>query len=370
MQKALIIGLGLSLLAISLSCGVMRPRWKDITLTKPETEIADLLNLTYDDLKRLKAKPLYQFSPQELDGYLGYLQSMEPNLRQRIQHLARKCVGQPYDIYLLGEFPFEIYDPQPLFSLSKSDCVVFCEHIYAMALAYDWKSFFAMLQRIRYKNGEIGLATRNHYTEFDWDVNNAWLVRDITEELGGPEVVQVTTVVDRAKFLSRWGIGQIIPVDTVTWCYLPVALLPKVIHQLKPGDFVNIVRGYEDNKWVGHVGLITVSDDGTVNFLHSASPRVKEEPLLGLYEAAARENEAKRIYNEQVQQKNQKIIAHNEKLKQKTDSTAATKQKKLLSTRPYFYGFKFLRLQEDPFWELMKIEGPFAPKVKVGPFSD
>ncbi|MDZ7319643.1 MAG: DUF1460 domain-containing protein [candidate division KSB1 bacterium] len=370
MQKGILIVLSLGLLGMSVSCGVMRPRWKSVSITKPEIEVADLLNLKYDELKKLKAKPLYKFSPQELDIYLGYLQSVEPDLRLRIQHLARKCLGQPYDIYLLGEFPFEIYDPQPLFSLSKSDCVVFSEHIYAMALSYDWKSFFAMLQRIRYKNGEIGLATRNHYTEFDWDVNNAWLVRDITEELGGQEVVRVTTVVDRAKFLSRWGIGQIIPVDTVTWSYLPVELLPKVIHQLKPGDFVNIVRGYEDNKWVGHVGLITVSDDGTVNFLHSTHPRVKEEPLLGLYENAAKENEAKRLYNEKVQQKNQKIIAYNEQLKQKHGGKASNKTKKLLATRPYFYGFKFLRLQDDPIWELMKIEGPFAPKVKIGPFID
>lgn len=370
MPKGIIILVGLCLLAIAFSCSVMRPRWQSVPITKPETEIADLLNLKYDDLKRLKAKPLYQFSPQELDVYLGYLQSLEPDLRQRIQHLARKCIGQPYAIYLLGEFPFEIYDPQPLYSLSKSDCVVFSEHIYAMALSYDWKSFFAMLQRIRYKNGEIGLATRNHYTEFDWDVNNAWLVRDITEELGGQDVVRVTTVVDRAKFLSRWGIGQIIPVDTVTWCYLPVELLPKIIHQLKPGDFVNIVRGDENNKWVGHVGLITVSDDGTVNFLHSTSPRVKEEPLLGLYESASKENNAKRLYNEQVQKKNQKFMAYNEKLRQKNNGQPSAKEKKLLSMRPYFYGFKFLRLQEDPIWELMKIEGPFAPKVKIGPFID
>ena len=151
MQKHL-TKLLLLLFILSLSsCGVMRPKWKSVTISQEESATADLLNINHDDLKKLIYKPLYQFTPQELDIYLGFLQTNEPDLRKRIQHLAQKCLDQPYQIYLLGEFPFEIYDPDPLYSLGKSDCVVFSEHIYAMALSYDWKSFFAMLQRIRYK---------------------------------------------------------------------------------------------------------------------------------------------------------------------------------------------------------------------------
>ena len=357
------------ILSIS-SCCVMRPKWKNVIISKEETEAADFLNIHYDCLKQLKTKPLYKFTPQYLDIYLGYLQTIEPDLRSRIQHLARKCVGQPYQIFLLGEFPFEIYDADPLYSLDKSDCVVFSEHIYAMALSYDWKSFFAMLQRIRYKNGEIGMATRNHYTEFDWDVNNNWLVQDITEELAGDQTAWETTIVDRAKFLSRWGIGQFIPVDTVNWSYIPYELLPKVIEKLQPGDFVNIVRGNENNKWVGHVGLITVGEASIVNFLNSTSPKVEEEPLMGLYQNAQKFNEDRRKYNDEVRLKNQKIMARNQKLRKKNNGMKSPKEKKLISTKPYFYGFKFLRLREDPLWELIKLEGPFAPKLKISPIFD
>ena len=352
------------------SCGIMRPKWKSVLLTKDETSAADLLNVRYDYLKKLKHEPIYKFTPHDLDVYLGYLQTIEPDLRKRVQHLARKSINQPYQIFLLGEFPFEIYDSEPLYSLEKSDCVVFVEHIYAMALSYDWKSFFAMLQRIRYKNGEIGLATRNHYTEFDWDVNNQWLVKDITEKLAGEHAVQETTVVDRAKFLSKWGIGQVIPVDTVTWSYIPYELLPQIIDKLQPGDFVNIVRGDENNKWVGHVGLITVSEDGTTNFFHSTTPQVKEEPLMGLHDNAENYNNERRIYNTKVHQKNLEIMAYNERLKQINKAGTPHNEKKLLSKRPYFYGFKFLRLQDDPIWELMKVDGPFTPKLKISPLFD
>lgn len=370
MQKQSIQFIVILLVFLIAGCGVMRPKWKSIIISKEESDAADLLSIQYDQLKKLKSQPLFEFTPQDLDVYLGYLQTIEPDLGKRIQHLAQKCLDQPYQIFLLGEFPFEVYDPDPLYSLKKSDCVVFSEHIYAMALSYDWKSFFAMLQRIRYKNGEIGLATRNHYTEFDWDINNNWLVQDITAELAGEKTAWETTVVDRAKFLSKWQIGQTIPVDTVTWCYLPYEMLPQVIDKLKPGDFVNIVRGYETNKWVGHVGLISVGEAGTVNFLHSTTPRVTEQPLMDLYRNAKQYNEKRRQYNEEVRLKNQKILAHNAKLRQKNNGMKSPKEKRLLRTRPYFYGFKFLRLQNDPLWELIKIDGPLAPRLRFSPVFD
>ncbi len=371
MRKLILFSMLLFLIGLLISsCGVFRPKWKSVQLTKEETETADLLNFEYDYLKKLKVKPLYQFNPQDLNTYLGYLQSVEPNLRNRVQHLARKAVGQPYRIFLLGEFPYEIYDADPLFSLNESDCVVFSEHIYAMALSYDWKSFFAILQRIRYKNGEIGFATRNHYTEFDWDVNNDWLVEDITEELGGENTAYATTVVDRAAFMAKYGIGQMMPVDTVTWSYLPYQLLPEVVDKLQPGDFVNIVRGFEDNKWVGHVGLITVDEEGTRYFLHSTSPEVKEQPILELYETAEQHNAERKAYNEKVFEENLKIRERNLKVRAETEDGQSSKLKKLKRPRAYFYGFKFLRLREDPIWELMKIEGPNVPKVQTAPVFD
>jgi len=365
--RIFVLLMALFLLFLISSCALMRPHWKSVELTSGDREVARLMHISENQLKKLIDKPLYKFNPAELNIYLGYLQSVEPDLRKRVQHLARKNVGQPYQIYLLGEFPFEIYDSQPLYSLGKSDCVVFSEHIYAMALSWDWKSFFAMLQRIRYKNGIIGFATRNHYTEFDWDVNNSWLVEDITEELGGDDTIYETTVVDRAKFMSKYGIGQNIPADTVKWCYIPYQILPRVIDKLQPGDFVNIVRGYEDGKWVGHVGLITRSDDGTVNFLHSSSPRVKEQPLMDLYRTAEQYNQKRKLFNQKVQAENEKIRAHNQILRAKNNGEKSPKEKKLKKRKPYFYGFKFLRLREDPIWELMLIDGMKKPQVQISP---
>ena len=130
-----------------------------------------------DPIAPLLAKPLYQFNEAETGRYITYLQTAEPDLRKRIVHLARKNIGQPYRLNLLGEFPYQLHDALPMFSLEQSDCVVFSEHTYAMALSHSWEEFFWMLQRIRYKDGVIGVTSRNHYTEVDWNVNNTWLRR-------------------------------------------------------------------------------------------------------------------------------------------------------------------------------------------------
>ncbi len=91
---------------------------------------------------------------------------------------------------------------------------------------------------------------------------------------------------------------------------------------------------------------------------------------MDLYRNAKQYNEKRRQYNEEVRLKNQKILAHNAKLRQKNNGMKSPKEKRLLRTRPYFYGFKFLRLQNDPLWELIKIDGPLAPRLRFSPVFD
>jgi hypothetical protein len=77
----------------------------------------------------------------------------------------------------------------PAIALLRRHGVVFTEHIYAMALTRDWTGFIRLLQRIRYRDGHLGVASRNHYTELDWNHSNRWLVRDLTTELAGAKAV-------------------------------------------------------------------------------------------------------------------------------------------------------------------------------------
>jgi len=254
-------------------------RMAQVPLEEDDLRIAQQLGLEEETLGHLMYKPIYRMKPKEVDWYLAYLHEKEPDLQKRIVHLGRKNLGQPYQIYLLGEFPYELYDSQPLYELRKSDCVVFSEHTYAMALSSNWREFFRTLQRIRYKDGEIGMLTRNHYTIADWDRNNRWLMEDVTREVGGEQSAPLHQVVNRAKFFSKHGIGQDIPKEEVADWYVPREVILKTMDRLQDGDFVNVIRGNEKSQYAGHTGLITKGPGGETYFLHSTPPKVREELL-------------------------------------------------------------------------------------------
>lgn len=233
------------------------------------------------DLSELKQRPLYTFNEGEVDAYIKTLPQRVPNLTERVIHLGRKNIGQEYEIYLLGEYPFETHDPDPLYCLSKSDCLVFTEHMYAMAFSDDWWEFLQTLQRLRYDAGEVGMVTRNHYTVADWNRNNGFFLEDITTQLGDGQVhVPLTQTLNRARFLKQFNLGQDIPDEAVTDTYIPRERVAEIKHELQNADFVNIIRGNESSQWCGHVGFIAIGDDGNVNFLHSARPTVREEDLV------------------------------------------------------------------------------------------
>lgn len=280
----------------------------------------------------IEQRPTYQLSPSQLSARLAHFQAFEPELGKRVVAIARTNLGQPYEIYLLGEAPFENIDPQPVYNLQKSDCVVFVEHTLAMAMSNDFPSFLRMLQRIRYHNGEIGVRTRNHYTETDWNVNNQWLVHEITDEIGAPGIKHYKQVIDRrAFFKERYKIDVDVPPQPDTQSYIPFENIAQVKSKLRTGDIVNFVKGTSDSSaWVHHLGLVAVMPDGEVHLIHSTAPRVKEETI-------------------------ETFIANNTRNNAKNDAEG----------KPRHRGFKFFRLTDDPNAKLVEIDGKDAPHVGV-----
>lgn len=303
-------------LALSLmlaGCAYRPPAPRPIEPTAAQLEAARRVGLEADQLADLLSKPLYRMQPAEVGRFLAWQQLHEPNLRKRVAALARKNIGQPYELFLLGEFPYETYDTQPLFSLAKSDCVVFVEHTYAMALSASWEEFFWMLQRIRYRDGVIGTATRNHYTEADWNVANRWLVTDVTAALGAPTQPYQQRIDRQAFLLKQFKLQRDIPVQPFDDAYIDKRDVAAVEAQLQDGDFVNVISGRNGNHYASHVGLIVTGTDGTRRLLHSAEPQVREETLQGFIARMA-----------------------------ERDARQAGQNKATLS------GFKFLRLNDNP----------------------
>jgi hypothetical protein len=150
-----------------------------------------------------------------------------------------------------------------------------------------------MLQRIRYRDGVIGVATRNHYTEMDWNVANGWLVTDVSAQLAGPDGPSYAMRVDRARFLkTRHNTERAIPVQTSRQSYVPKEQVAAIASQLQQGDFVNVISTRDGEHWASHVGLVVLGPSGERHLLHSQEPKVREESFDSFIARAA-EREAR-----------------------------------------------------------------------------
>jgi hypothetical protein len=93
----------------------------------------------------------------------------EPDLGNRIDHLSELLLGREYVEGSLGggpELPEELR-----ISLSAFDCVTFIETVLALAFARTIEEFIVTVRGIRYEDGEVAWARRNHYM-VDWARNN------------------------------------------------------------------------------------------------------------------------------------------------------------------------------------------------------
>ncbi len=228
----------------------------------------------------LPSGPLYKLTEPEIDRVLRDLAAREPDLRKRVVAVARRFIGQPYKLGLLGEGGREPYDRDPLYCLTASDCVTFVEQVYALALSNAWAEFLPTLNRIRYRNGEISIRSRNHFTEADWNINNAWLFDDMTTTLAnGRAQVPLRQRINRKAFFRKLGLTVDTPDENFVGVYIPRARLDAVMKELQDADVAEIVRGTAAAPYVSHMGLIAHDPAGRVTFIHSGDPAVRELPL-------------------------------------------------------------------------------------------
>src|SRR5262249_39662599 len=157
-----------------------------------------------------------------------------------------------------------------------SDCVTFVEQCFALALSPTWADFLPTLNRIRYRDGEIGIRTRNHFTEADWNINNAWLFDDVTTKLArGRASVPLRQHVNRRAFFRKLGVDAAIPDENFVGSYIPRNRLNSVFAELNDADVAEIVRGTPAAPYVGHMGLIVHDSAGRLMLLHSGDPAVR-----------------------------------------------------------------------------------------------
>ena len=222
-------------------------------------------------------KPLYKMSETEIDTLIRQTSRRHPGFLERLQIYSTRALGTPYRWFALGEGPQGKYDRHPLSAFTRADCLTFCEQMLAMVLAENYAEMFERLQRLRYRNGEIDIRSRNHFMLSDWLPNNSWLVEDVTVTLGDKLCVAMTKTINRVETLQKKGVplkdlAAIPPAQTMTIQYIPEANLPAIKSHLR-GDEIAVVIQSRPGIFAAHLGFILRDSAGGVFFRNASARR-------------------------------------------------------------------------------------------------
>jgi hypothetical protein len=130
-----------------------------------------------------------------------------------VDYLGQEYLGVKYLSDPLGEE--KAPDTDPLIRTDAFDCMTFVETSVAHG---DVKK----LTNIRYKNGEVDVKNRNHFTELDWLDNNKDLFENVSDKYGKTDIRIIN--IDKQKwFKKKYNIDVKIPVQKVELKYIPYA---------------------------------------------------------------------------------------------------------------------------------------------------
>lgn len=215
---------------------------------------------------------------------------MPGGLDQRLELLTRGFVAAPYLLSALGEG--QAPDPDPRMRFDAFDCTTFVETSLAMLHCEDLDDIRAVLDRIRYVDGQVDFSTRRHLMTSQWipQLIEDGFVVDVTRALGGKKTKRIELALTRARWKKRRVArtleleDSVVPVGTFVLPYITIADAQKMVTSFPSGAIVNIVRadvpGTPDV--ITHQGLLIRRPDEDTLYVRHASPvskRVIDEPF-------------------------------------------------------------------------------------------
>jgi len=220
--------------------------------------IVFIVQLSYSK-EVLPSKPIYEMTRLEIDQLLTDVSQKSLTISGRINYYSELFLGMPYKLSCAGDGPYALYETFPLINFEETNCMVFCEHVLALSISDSWDNFFNNLQQIRYRDGIIGMRTRNHYTMADWLPENSWLLDDVSRKVGGKYTKTVTRTISHTEFFKNKGIDDlryVRPDREMTIDYVPKEDLLKVEENVKPGDILALIFADKTNIFSAHMLMI------------------------------------------------------------------------------------------------------------------
>jgi hypothetical protein len=209
----------------------------------------------------------------QIDSLLTDISATQMTITERMRYFSEYFLKMPYDLNCAGEGPYALYEPWPLVNFDSTNCMVFCEHVLALSISDSWDNFFNNLQHIRYKDGIIGMRTRNHYTIGDWLPHNSWLLQDVSKKVGGTAAKQLTRTISHLEFFKGKGINDmryVLPDRKITIDYIPKQALKSITTNLRNGDIGCLLFAKLDNIFSAHMWMV-IEQSGELIIRESSS---------------------------------------------------------------------------------------------------
>jgi hypothetical protein len=192
--------------------------------------------------------------------------------------VARALLGRPYCKHPLGEG--DGVDPSPRLRTDCFDCVTFVETCLAVSLSHTVEDVIDMMDRIRYRKGAVGFATRNHFIGAEWLPHNAWLLEEGTPTTGPNARIYHEKMIDRERFLRLHGyegslegparIEAALPyLQRESWLHSPPAIGGVAV--------TAVIRDHPDVE-VTHMGLLCGSPPVMIHASSVLSSVVEQSP--------------------------------------------------------------------------------------------
>jgi len=221
-------------------------------------------------------KPFYKMTNLEIDTLLKETNQRNMTISERITFYSERFIGTPYNFKCVGDGPYALYENYPLVNFSETNCMAFCEHVLAQSISDSWDNFFNNLQHIRYRDGIIGMRTRNHYTMADWLPENRWLLDDVSRIVGGKYTQSVTRTISHKNFFESKGITDmryVLPDREITIDYVPKEDLVKIEKNAKPGDILALIFANKTDIFSAHM-LMVIEKNGKKYIRESSNSKM------------------------------------------------------------------------------------------------
>ena len=193
----------------------------------------------------------------------------------------------PYLADPLGEAQFGGVSSRPLYRFDGFDCTTFVETVMALSLAQNATDFRSLINRIRYKAGQVSYFNRNHFPTVDWIPNNihAGFVTDVTSLVAPAQ--ESLTYIEKDNWYLKKGLRTFAERSQKTWARIDYIakedlLNEQIVQRIPSGAIFNVVRpawNLRDETGtsmdVSHQGFV-IHENGEVYMIHASNGRSRD----------------------------------------------------------------------------------------------